>query len=74
MLWLEEINRDRTSQLLCSQEITLSQPGLFKQLVQDLKAVYYEYRKPIVPKSRPLLTNKYKEIIPLRKLVVAALA
>ncbi|MEO3705693.1 hypothetical protein [Trichormus azollae] len=70
---MEGINHHRASQLLCSQEITLSQRGLFKQLVQDLKAVYSEYRKQIVPKSRPLLTNKYKDIIPVGKLVVAAL-
>lgn len=72
LLWLEEINRDRANQLLWSQEITLSQPGLVKQLIQDLKTVYTEYGKPILPKSQPLLTNKYKQKISVKKVLVAA--
>ncbi|ADI64733.1 conserved hypothetical protein ['Nostoc azollae' 0708] len=72
LLWLEEINRNPTNQFLWSQETTLSQPGLVKQLIQDLKAVSTEYRKPILPKSQPLLSNKYKQKISVRKLVLAA--
>jgi hypothetical protein len=35
LLWLEEIKRDPQHQLLWSEEITLAQPGFFKQLSQN---------------------------------------
>jgi hypothetical protein len=62
LLWLEEINRDPENQLLWSQEITLSQPGIFKQLIQDITALYTDLVKPISPKAKSLSTtrNKYK--------------
>ncbi|MBK1988775.1 hypothetical protein A0J48_014720 [Sphaerospermopsis aphanizomenoides BCCUSP55] len=72
LLWLEEINRDRTNQLLWSQEITLSQPGMIKRLIQDVIAVYTETGKPILPKSQPLLTKKYRHKISAKKTIIAA--
>jgi hypothetical protein len=37
LLWLEEINRDPTNQLLWSEEITLAKPSLWQRLAQDRK-------------------------------------
>lgn len=37
LLWLTEIYRDRENQLLWSQEITLAQPHIFKQLITDFQ-------------------------------------
>lgn len=37
LLWLEEINRDPTHQLLWSEEITLAKPSLMQRLAQDWK-------------------------------------
>lgn len=39
LLWLTEIDRDRENQLLWSQEITISQPHIFKQLVRDIQEI-----------------------------------
>ncbi|MFM7367544.1 MAG: hypothetical protein ACKO2Z_07050, partial [Sphaerospermopsis kisseleviana] len=54
LLWLEEINRNSENQLLWSQEITLSQPSLFQQLIQDFTVAYTEFGKPILPKAQSL--------------------
>ncbi|MBF2048439.1 MAG: hypothetical protein EDM05_58520 [Leptolyngbya sp. IPPAS B-1204] len=37
LLWLEEINRDPTNQLLWSEEITLAKPSFWQRLSQDRK-------------------------------------
>jgi hypothetical protein len=37
LLWLTEIYRDRDNQLLWSEEITLPQPNLLKQIINDFK-------------------------------------
>lgn len=46
LLWLEEIHRDPTHQLLWSEEITLRKPNPFQTLLQDFKE-----KKPIDPKA-----------------------
>lgn len=46
LLWLDEINRDRGSQLLWSEEIVLRRPNWLKQFFQDLKEP-----KPLDPKT-----------------------
>jgi hypothetical protein len=51
LLWLEEISRDPENQLLWSQEIILTKPNLFKQLVQSLKnPKTLPRKKPPLPK------------------------
>lgn len=60
LLWLAEISRDPENQLLWSQEIILSQPGIYQQLVQDIKNAYTEWGKPILPKAQSLLTQRHK--------------
>ncbi|WP_224311755.1 MULTISPECIES: hypothetical protein [Nostocaceae] len=42
LLWLTEIDRDRDNQLLWSQEITLAQPNVFKQLISDFQEAQAE--------------------------------
>lgn len=72
LLWLEEINRDSDNQLLWSQEITLSQPSIFQQLIQDFTAAYTEFGKPILPKAQSLLTNQDKHKSSTQKLIIGA--
>ncbi|MEA5554802.1 hypothetical protein VB713_28155 [Anabaena cylindrica UHCC 0172] len=72
LLWLEEINRDRENQLLWSEEITLVQPGIIKQLIQDLTAAYAESGKPILPKGQSLLSTPYKYQTSTKKVIVGA--
>jgi hypothetical protein len=73
LLWLEEINRDRQNQLLWSQEIILSQPGFFQQLIQDVKIIYHELEKPIVPKSQSLLSFQNKQQLSTKKLMIGSI-
>ncbi|MBD2250881.1 hypothetical protein [Nostoc parmelioides] len=42
LLWLTEIDRDRDNQLLWSQEITLAQPNVLKQLISDFQEAQAE--------------------------------
>jgi hypothetical protein len=77
LLWLKEIDSDRDSQLLWSQEIALIQPNVMKQLIKDLTEAQAELGKPSFPKtqvSRPLvLINKEKhQSKPPKKVLVAA--
>lgn len=58
LLWLMEIDRDRQNQLLWSEEITLAQPNIFKQLIQDFTTVQTETGKSILPKAQLLLVTK----------------
>lgn len=73
LLWFEEINRDRQNQLLWSQEIILSQPGFFQQFIQDLQSVYYEFERPIVPKSQSLLNFKNKQQLSTKRLMIGSI-
>jgi hypothetical protein len=52
LLWLEEINRDHHNQLLWSQEITLVQPNIFKQIIIEFKERTIEKRKINLLKSQ----------------------
>jgi hypothetical protein len=70
LLWLEEINRDVDSQLLWSQEITVSQPNLFKRLFSDLTEVYTKSRKPILAKPQSLLKNQDQGKISIKTLFI----
>ena len=68
LLWLTEIYRDRDHQLLWSQEITLSQPHIFKQLIANLKEAQTELVKINLPKtnfsrSSLLINNSFKKQI-----------
>lgn len=77
LLWLKEIDGDRDNQLLWSQEITLIQPNILKQLIKDFTEAQAELGKPNFPKapvSRPLvLINKEKhENKPKKKILAAA--
>jgi hypothetical protein len=74
LLWLEEINRDRENQLLWSQEITLVQPSIIKQLIQDLTTAYTESGKPILPKGQSLLATPYKQETSPKKVIVGAVS
>lgn len=38
LLWLEEISRNAENQLLWSEEITLANPSIFQQIIQDFSA------------------------------------
>jgi hypothetical protein len=61
LLWLTEIARDRDDQLLWSQEITLTQPHIFKRLITDLKEVQSQVLKINLPNaqfSRSLAVTK----------------
>lgn len=52
LLWLEEINRDRENQLLWSEQITLVQPNIFQQLINDFRERKTELAKPTLAKSQ----------------------
>ncbi|MBD2344795.1 hypothetical protein [Anabaena subtropica] len=60
LLWLTEIDRDRDNQLLWSQEITLAQPNVLKQLIQDLQEAQAELGQANLPDLSPL-NNKAKQ-------------
>ncbi|MBL1201252.1 MAG: hypothetical protein FWK04_19775 [Nostoc sp. GBBB01] len=64
LLWLKEISSDPENQLLWSQEITLIQPSIIKQLISDFTQAQAELGKPNfvkTPVSRSLvLVNKEK--------------
>jgi len=70
LLWLEEINRDVDSQLLWSQEITVSQPNLFERLFSDLTETYTKSRTPILTKPQSLLKNQYQGRISVKTLFI----
>jgi len=70
LLWLEEINHNPDNQLLWSQEITLSQPNLFKQLIQDLTEAYTKSKKPILVQPQSLLKNQDKGKISVKTLFI----
>ncbi|MGM3306692.1 hypothetical protein ACSQ6I_12085 [Anabaena sp. WFMT] len=72
LLWLEEINRDSENQLLWSQEITLVQPGILKQLIQDFIAAYAELGKPILPKGQSLLSTPYKHKTLTKQVIIGS--
>lgn len=74
LLWLEEINRNSENQLLWSQEISLSQPSLFQQLIQDFTTAYTEFGKPILPKAQSLLTNQDKNKDTTNKLIIGSVS
>jgi hypothetical protein len=74
LLWLEEINRNSENQLLWSQEITLAQPGIFQQLIQDFITAYTELGKPILPKAQSFLTNKDKHKGATNKLIIGSVS
>ncbi|MDB9372164.1 hypothetical protein [Nodularia sphaerocarpa] len=67
LLWLTEIYRDRDHQLLWSQEITLTQPHIFKQLIADFQAAQTQVKinLPQTQFSRPsvLIQNSSKKRI-----------
>jgi hypothetical protein len=76
LLWLKEIDSDSENQLLWSQEITLIQPSIVKQLIKDFTEAQAELGKPNFPRtqvSRPLvLINKEKpQNKPKKKVLVA---
>ena len=52
LLWLEEINRDRENQLLWSEQITLVQPNIFQQVINDFRERQTELAKPTLAKSQ----------------------
>jgi hypothetical protein len=58
LLWLMEIDRDRQNQLLWSEEITLAQPNIFKQLIQDFTTVQTETGKTILLNAQFSLNNQ----------------
>lgn len=70
LLWLAEINRDTDSQLLWSQEITVSQPNLFKWLIPNLTEADTKSRKPILTKPQSLLKNQDQGKISVKTLVI----
>jgi hypothetical protein len=55
LLWLREIERE--NQLLWSEEITLAQPNVVKQLIQDFTEVQIEVKKTILPTTKSLLAK-----------------
>ncbi len=69
LLWLEDIYRDADNQLLWSEEITVSQPNLFKRLIPDLIEVYTKSKKPILAQSPSLLRNPNQGKISVKTLV-----
>jgi hypothetical protein len=69
LLWLEEINRDTDNQLLWSQEITVSQPNLWRRLIPDLTA-YTQSRKPILVQPQSLLKNQNQGKISFKTLLI----
>lgn len=58
LLWLTEIERE--NQLLWSEEITLAQPNMVKQLMEDFNQAQAEVKKSILPNTKSLLTTRYK--------------
>ncbi|QLE54090.1 hypothetical protein [Nostoc sp. TCL26-01] len=67
LLWLTEIDRDRDNQLLWSQEITLSQPNVIKQLINDFQAAQAEVGQANLPEFLPLNNkNKPKKLPKIR--------
>jgi hypothetical protein len=64
LLWLTEIYRDSDNQLLWSEEITLVQPNILKQLIEDLAEAKVESGQPNFPRAKSsrlaLLTKKDK--------------
>ncbi|OUL20061.1 hypothetical protein BV375_31395 [Nostoc sp. 106C] len=63
LLWLTEIYRDRDNQLLWSEEITLPQPNIIKQLIndfQDLKESKSEIAQVSLPKPNSLRAVVFK--------------
>ncbi|MBW4645515.1 MAG: hypothetical protein KME23_21430 [Goleter apudmare HA4340-LM2] len=58
LLWLTEIERE--NQLLWSEEITLAQPNIVQQLLQDFTEVPTEIKKSILPKTQSLLAHQDK--------------
>jgi hypothetical protein len=77
LLWLKEIDSDLDNQLLWSQEITLIQPNIVKQLIKDFTEAQAKLGKPNFPRtqvSRPLvLINKEKsKNQPKTKILAAA--
>lgn len=64
LLWLTEVYRDRDKQLLWSQEITLTQPNILKQLMNDLAEAQSEIAQLNVAKTKSSrlsgLTNRSK--------------
>lgn len=60
LLWLTEIDRDRDNQLLWSQEITLAQPNVLKQLIKDIQEAQAELGQANLPDLSPL-NNKAKQ-------------
>ncbi len=76
LLWLKEIDSDRDNQLLWSQQITLIQPNIVKQLIKDFTEAQAELGKPNFPKtqvSRPLvLLNKEKHNNPHQTKILTA--
>jgi hypothetical protein len=63
LLWLTEIYRDRDSQLLWSEEITLPQPSIFQQIINDfqnLKESKSELAQISLPKPNSLRSVVFK--------------
>jgi hypothetical protein len=64
LLWLEEISRAGENYLLWSEEITLAQPTIIQQVIQDFQERKIEQAKPNLPKSQYssslVLINKNK--------------
>ncbi|MBU7584370.1 MAG: hypothetical protein KAF91_15885 [Nostoc sp. TH1S01] len=64
LLWLKEISSDRENQLLWSQEITLAQPHIVKQLIQDFAGATNQLAQSTLLKTQPsrtsVLTNRNK--------------
>lgn len=52
LLWLEEISRAPGNYLLWSEEITLAQPTIIQQVIQDFQERKIEQAKPNLPKSQ----------------------
>ncbi|HYW19518.1 MAG TPA: hypothetical protein VE956_09430 [Nodularia sp. (in: cyanobacteria)] len=87
LLWLTEIYRDRDHQLLWSQEITLTQPHIFKQLIADFQEAQTQVKinlpqtqfyRPSVPiqnssKKRILAATGLSSLLLLAWLVYAQL-
>ena len=70
LLWLVEMNSDTDSQLLWSQEIILSQPNLFQQLIPNFTEVYTKSRKPILVQPQSLLKNQNQGKISIKTLIM----
>ncbi|HLO84981.1 MAG TPA: hypothetical protein VK203_08230 [Nostocaceae cyanobacterium] len=51
LLWLEEISRDQDNQLLWSEEIILTQPNIFKQIINAFKQAQIDSGKINLPKT-----------------------